>query len=54
MKIDFRKAETSDAATLIEIYNSAFYDDFLAGNRELADRYSFVTVVDGETVGHIS
>ena len=29
MKIDFRKADISDAAMLIEIYNSAFYDDFL-------------------------
>ena len=29
MKIDFRKAVISDAATLIEIYNAAFYDDFI-------------------------
>ena len=29
MKIDFRKADISDAAILIEIYNSAFYDDFI-------------------------
>ena len=29
MKIDFRKADISDAAVLIEIYNSAFYDDFI-------------------------
>ena len=30
------------------------YDDFMSGNPELADKYSFVTVVDGEPVGHIS
>ena len=29
MKIDFRKAELSDATVLIDIYNSAFYDDFI-------------------------
>ena len=29
IEIDFRKAKTSDAAMLIEIYNSAFYDDFI-------------------------
>ena len=29
MKIAFRKADISDAAVLIEIYNSAFYDDFI-------------------------
>ena len=30
------------------------YDDFMFGNLELADKYSFVTEVDGEPVGHIS
>ena len=29
MKIEFRKAELSDAEQLIEIYNAAFYDDYI-------------------------
>lgn len=29
MKIEFRKAELSDAEQLIEIYNAAFYDDYV-------------------------
>ena len=29
MKIEYRKAETSDAEALINIYNSAFYSDYI-------------------------
>ena len=29
MKIEFRKAETKDAELLIDIYNAAFYKDFI-------------------------
>lgn len=29
MKIAYRKAETTDASLLIEIYNSSFYDDYI-------------------------
>ncbi len=30
------------------------YDDFLYDNEEIANQYSFVTVLDGEPIGHIS
>ena len=29
MEIEFRKAKTADAEVLIDIYNSAFYSDYL-------------------------
>ncbi|MBO4635533.1 MAG: GNAT family N-acetyltransferase [Clostridiales bacterium] len=29
MNIEFRKAETADAKTLVDIYDSSFYDDFV-------------------------
>lgn len=30
------------------------YDDFFYTNLDIADKYGFITVVDGEPVGHIS
>ena len=67
MKIDFRKADISDAAALIEIYNSAFYDDFVKygecpayGRTEeqmeqsIIDYPKFLILNDGKAVGCIS
>lgn len=30
------------------------YDDFFFNNLDLADKYGFITVLDGEPMGHIS
>ena len=30
------------------------YDDFLYNNQEIADKYAFITVLDGKPIGHIS
>ena len=67
MKIEFREAVTSDAELLIEIYNSAFYKDFvrygecpaygrsLEGmQRSILEFPKFVIFCDGMAVGCIS
>ena len=67
MKIDFRKADISDAAVLIEIYNSAFYDDFIKYGecpaygrtknqmeQSIIDFPKFLILNDGKAVGCIS
>ena len=67
MKIEFREALISDAELLIEIYNSAFYKDFIrygecpAYGRSLEEMQrsilefpKFVILCDGAAVGCIS
>jgi GNAT superfamily N-acetyltransferase len=67
MKIEFREAVAADAELLIEIYNSAFYKDFIrygecpAYGRSLEEMQrsilefpKFVILCDGEPVGCIS
>ena len=67
MRIDFREAVAADAGMLIEIYNSAFYKDFIrygecpAYGRSLEEMQrsilefpKFVILCDGEPVGCIS
>ena len=67
MKIEFREALTSDAELLIEIYNSAFYKDFIrygecpAYGRSLEEMQrsilefpKFVILCDGAAVGCMS
>ena len=67
MKIDFREAVVADAVLLIEIYNSAFYKDFIrygecpADGRSLKEMQrsilefpKFVILCDGMAVGCIS
>ena len=67
MKIEFKKAVGTDAELLIEIYNSAFYSDFIKygecpayGRSIEAMRLSiieipkFLIVCDGKSVGCIS
>ena len=67
IKIDFQKADISDATTLIEIYDSAFYDDFLKYGecpaygrtkeqmeQSIIDFPKFLILNDGKAVGCIS
>lgn len=67
MKIEFREALISDAELLIEIYNSAFYKDFIRYvecpaygrsieemQRSILEFPKFVIMCDGEAVGCIS
>ena len=67
MKIDFQKTDISDAAVLIEIYNSAFYDDFIKYGecpaygrtknqmeQSIIDFPKFLILNDGKAVGCIS
>ena len=67
MEIEFREAVVEDAEVLIEIYNSAFYKDFIrygecpAYGRRLEEMQrsiiafpKFVIMCDGEAVGCIS
>ena len=67
MKIEFREAVAADAGMLIEIYNSAFYQDFIrygecpAYGRSLEEMQrsilefpKFVILSDGAAVGCIS
>ncbi len=67
MKIEFKEAVAADAEVLIEIYNSAFYKDFIrygecpAYGRTIAEMQrsilefpKFVIMCDGDAVGCIS
>ncbi|MBR5372353.1 MAG: GNAT family N-acetyltransferase [Oscillospiraceae bacterium] len=67
MKIEFRKAALTDAALLIEIYNSAFYQDYIKYGecpaygktadmmRQSITQYpKFVILCDAKPVGCIS
>ena len=65
--MEFRKAEVKDAEVLIEIYNAAFYDDFIRYGecpaygrtkemmeQSIIDYPKFLIVKDGKEVGCIS
>ena len=67
MRIGFRKAETADAELLVDIYNAAFYSDYLrygqcpayGKTKEMMERsileYSkFLILYDGRPVGCLS
>lgn len=67
MKMEFRKADPADAALLIDIYNSSFYDDYLRYGecpaygrtkemmeQSVLDFPKFLILVDGRPVGCIS
>lgn len=67
MKIDFRKAEISDAERLVEIYNSSFYADFIKYGKcpaygrskemmekSIIDYPKFLIMNDSKAVGCIS
>ena len=67
MKIEFREAVAADAGMLIEIYNSAFYQDFIRYDecpaygrsleemqRSILEFPKFVILSDGAAVGCIS
>ena len=67
MKIEFRKAETADAELLVDIYNAAFYSDYLRYGqcpaygktkemmeRSIIDYPKFLIVSGGRPVGCIS
>ena len=67
MKIEFRKAELTDAELLIDIYNSSFYNDYIkygecpayGKNKEMmrksiVDYPKFLILYNDKTVGSIS
>ena len=67
MKIEFRKAVREDAELLTEIYNAAFYSDYIRYGecpaygrtiemmeQSIADYPKFVIVCDGRPVGCVS
>ena len=67
MKIEYRKAEIKDAELLIDIYNSAFYSDYLKYGecpaygktkemmeQSIIDYSKFLIICDGKPVGCIS
>lgn len=67
MKTEFRKADISDAELLVEIYNSAFYSDYIKYGEcpaygrtkemmesSIADYPKFVILLDNKPVGCIS
>ena len=67
MKIGFRKAETADAELLIDIYNAAFYSDYVRYGacpaygktkemmeQSIRDIPKFVIMDDGRPVGCVS
>ena len=67
MEIEFREADITDAETLIEIYNSAFYSDFIKYGecpaygrtkeqmeQSIRDFPKFLIMCDGRPVGCIS
>ena len=39
-----------------KVWNTSWkeYDDYFYDNLDIADKYSFITVLDGEPIGHIS
>ena len=67
MKIEFRKAELTDAELLIDIYNSSFYNDYIKYGecpaygktkemmrRSIVDYPKFLILYNEKTVGAIS
>lgn len=67
MLIEYRKAETTDAEVFIEIYNSAFYSDFVkyaecpayghtkeSMEKSILNYPKFVILCDGKPVGCVS
>lgn len=67
MKVEYRKADIEDAEMLIEIYNAAFYSDYLKYGecpgygktkemmeKAIIDYPKFVILCDGKSVGVIS
>ena len=67
MNIEYRKAETADAELLIDIYNSAFYSDYIKYGecpaygrtkkmmeKSITDYPKFVILCNGEPVGCVS
>ena len=67
MKIEFRKAETTDADTLVKIYDASFYSDYIKYGecpaygrtkemmeQSVLDFPKFLILVDGRPVGCIS
>ena len=67
MKIEFRKADLTDAELLIEIYNSSFYSDFLKYGecpaygkttemmkQSITEYPKFIILYNGKPVGCIS
>lgn len=67
MKTEFRKADISDAELLVEIYNSAFYSDYIKYGEcpaygrtkemmesSIADYPKFVILLDNKPVGCVS
>lgn len=67
MKVEYRKANIEDAEVLIEIYNAAFYSDYLKYGecpgygktkemmeKSIIDYPKFVILCDGKPVGVIS
>ena len=67
MKIEFRKAELTDAELLIDIYNSSFYNDYIKYGecpaygktkemmrRSIVDYPKFLILYNDKTVGSIS
>ncbi len=67
MKIAFRKADTADAALLIDIYNAAFYRDYVRYGecpaygktremmeRSIVDYPKFLILCEGRPVGSVS
>ena len=67
MELEFRKADTADAEVLIDIYNSAFYDDYIRYGecpaygrtkemmeQSIADFPKFLILCDSRPVGCIS
>ena len=67
MEIEFKNADITDAEILIEIYNSAFYSDFIKYGecpaygrtieqmeQSIRDFPKFLIICDGKTVGCIS
>ena len=67
MELEFRKADTADAEVLIDIYNSAFYDDYIRYGecpaygrtkemmeQSITDYPKFLIICDGRPVGCVS
>ena len=67
MELEFRKAVRADAESLIDIYNSAFYDDYIRYGecpaygrtkemmeQSITDYPKFLIICDGRPVGCVS
>lgn len=70
MKIEFKKISNFDRGILYQLLFDAYsfdgryaecfnkdwkeFDDFFYDNLEIADRFGFITTLDGNPIGHIS